>query len=317
MINRFLLRIKIIQILYSHYNGGEKTFAIAERELFYSLERAYDLYYHLFSLAPVITSLAEARMEVRKNRLLPSSEDLKPNTRFVENQFVKQLANNKFFNEYIAKRKLSWSDDRVIVKELLEEILNSDFYNDYLEATTSDYEEDKKLWRKIFRNIISNSSNLEESLEDQSIYWTDLLEHTVTFIDKTIKNFDVSRGHLQPLQSKYRNEREDVEFARKLLRQTLENERDFRKLISKNTSNWDIERIAFMDILIMQTALAEVTAFPNIPINVSLNEYIEIAKYYSTEKSGAFLNGVLDKIINELKKDNKLIKVVNFDERNV
>jgi N utilization substance protein B len=316
MINRFLLRIRVVQILYSHYHGGEQTAAAAEKELFHSLDRAYDLYFHLLNLVMVITNLADARLETRKNRLLPSSADLCPNTRFVENQFVKQLSSNKFFKEYLKTRKLSWADDPIIVKELLEKILSSVFYSDYLKAPSFGYENDKRLWRKIFRNIISNNNSLEESLEEQSIYWTDLLDHTVSFIEKTIKNFDISRGHLQSLQKKYGNEYDDVEFARRLLRKTLENENEYRELISKNTSNWDVERIAFMDILIMQVALAELTCFPNIPVNVSLYEYIEIGKYYSTEKSGLFINGVLDKIVNELKKENKLIKVVSFSGRN-
>lgn len=313
MINRILLRIKVIQILYAFYKGEGKTALMVEKELFHSVEKTYDLYYHLLNLVLLITDYAESRIESKRNKLRPSPEDLNPNTRFIDNRFVTQLRKNKQFVSYLTERKLSWVNHPEIVKELYEEIIACDFYQEYMDSDDVDYHADKDVWRKIFKRIILQNENLDGSIEDQSIFWTDDVEIVVSFVIKTIKRFEQETGADQVLLPMFKDE-EDAEFARKLLKGVLKNGNTYREIIDKHTQNWELDRIAFMDILIMEVALSELMDFPTIPVNVTLNEYIEIAKNYSTDKSGTFINGVLDNIVGQLKKENKLIKVVMFSK---
>ena len=313
MINRVLLRIKIIQILYSYYKSDSKSLPLAEKELFHSIQKTYDLYFHLLQLSIEITRFASEKIETKRNRLRPTEEDLHPNTRFIENKFVIQLSENIQFNEYLSANKLSWVNDSEIIRVLFEEIVASDFYAEYMNTSEVGYAADKDIWRKIFKKIILQSEDLDDSIQDQNIYWTDDIEMVVSFIIKTIKRFDVANGTEQPLLPMFKDQ-EDAEFATKLMRSVLTKADELRMMIDINTKNWELDRIAFMDIVIMQVALAELLDFPTIPINVTLNEYIEIAKNYSTEKSGTFINGVLDNIVGQLKKENKLIKVVMFSD---
>lgn len=313
MINRVLLRIKIIQILYAYYKSDGKTAMMVEKELFHSIEKTYDLYFHLLNLAVMLTDYAVSRIEAKKNKLRPSPEDLNPNTRFIDNTFVAQLRSNIQFNDYLTKNKLSWVNHPDVIKELFEEIIASDFYEEYMTQDLTDYTADKDVWRKIYKKIILQNEELDNSIEDQSIFWTDDVEMVISFIQKTIKRFSQEAGARQPLLPMFKDD-EDVEFAKKLLHGVLKNGLSYREIIDKNTKNWELDRIAFMDILIMEVAMSELMDFPTIPVNVTLNEYIEIAKNYSTDKSGTFVNGVLDNIVGQLKKDNQLIKVVMFSK---
>ena len=313
MINRVLLRIKIIQILYSFYKGDGNSVPAAEKELFHSIERTYDLYFHLLQLSIEITQYAASRIESKRNKLRPSEEDLNPNTRFIDNSFIQQLTTNTQFVEYLTNQKLSWVNHPDTIKQLYEELIKTGFYADYMNAATVDYAADKDIWRKIYKKICLQSEELDNSIEDQSIYWVDDLEIVISFVIKTIKRFDQSAQENQSLLPMFKDQ-EDADFARKLLRAVLTHGNEYRQMIDENTKNWELDRIAYMDILIMQVALAEIMVFPTIPVNVTLNEYIEIAKNYSTEKSGTFINGVLDNIVGQLKKDNKLIKVVMFSD---
>lgn len=313
MINRVLLRIKIIQILYSYYKSGDKTALMVEKELFYSIEKTYDLYYHLLNLAIAITDYAVQKTEARKNKLRPTAEDLNPNTRFTDNLFLNQLRNNSQLNAYLLERKLSWVNYPQVIKELHEEIVNSELYGEYIASPAGNYELDKEFWRKIFKKVILTSETLDESIEEQSIYWTDDVEIVTSFIIKTIKRFDQNAKNDQALLPMFKDE-EDADFARKLLKGVLKNGDSYLEMIDQNTRNWELERIAFMDTLIMEVAMSELMDFPTIPVNVTLNEYIEIAKNYSTDKSGTFINGVLDNIVSQLKEQNKLMKVVMFSK---
>ena len=313
MINRVLLRIKIIQILYSFYKSDGKSMPVAEKELFHSIEKTYDLYFHLLQLSVEITRFATDKIETKRNRLRPTEEDLNPNTRFIDNAFIAQLSENVQFVEYLSSHKLTWVNNSEIIKVLYEEVVSSDFYAEYMNVSETGYAADKDIWRKIFKKIILQSEVLDDSIQDQNIYWTDDIEMVVSFIIKTIKRFDSANGEDQPLLPMFKDQ-EDAEFASKLMRSVLTKANMLREMIDKNTKNWELDRIAFMDIVIMEVALAELLDFPTIPVNVTLNEYIEIAKTYSTEKSGTFINGVLDNIVGQLRKENKLIKVVMFSD---
>lgn len=307
MINRVLIRLKIVQIVYAYYQNGGKNLDTAEKELFFSLSKAYDLYNYLLLLMVEVTKQANKRLNAAKNKLVPTKEELFPNTKFVENRFIAQLEVNKQLLEFSNNQKKTWENEADFVKTLCDKILESDIYKEYMSSETSSYEEDRELWRKLYKNIIFNNIELDQVLEDQSLYWNDDKEIVDTFVLKTIKRFDEKNGAKQELLPEFKDE-EDQDFARRLFRRTILNADYYRHLISENTKNWDLDRVAFMDVVIMQIALAEILSFPNIPVSVSLNEYVEIAKLYSTPKSGGFINGTLDGIVNSLKKENKLTK---------
>lgn len=307
MINRVLIRLKIVQIVYAYYQNGGKNLDTAEKEFFFSLSKAYDLYNYLLLLMVEVTKQANKRLNAAKNKLVPTKEELFPNTKFVENRFIAQLEVNKQLLEFSNNQKKTWENEADFVKTLCDKILESDIYKEYMASETSSYEEDRELWRKLYKNIIFNNIELDQVLEDQSLYWNDDKEIVDTFVLKTIKRFDEKNGAKQELLPEFKDE-EDQDFARRLFRRTILNADYYRHLISENTKNWDLDRVAFMDVVIMQIALAEILSFPNIPVSVSLNEYVEIAKLYSTPKSGGFINGTLDGIVNSLKKENKLTK---------
>ena len=307
MINRVLNRLKIVQIIYAYYQNGGKNLDTAEKELFFSLSKAYDLYNYLLLLMVEVTKQANKKLNAAKNKLIPTKEELFPNTKFVENRFIAQLEVNKQLLDFAGNQKKTWENEADFVKSLCEQIMESDIYKEYMASETSSYEEDREVWRKIYKKIIFNNAELDQVLEDQSLYWNDDKEIVDTFVLKTIKRFEEKNGAKQELLPEFKDD-EDQDFARRLFRRAILNSDYYRHLISENTKNWDLDRVAFMDVIIMQIALAEVLSFPNIPVSVSLNEYVEIAKLYSTPKSGGFINGTLDGIVNQLKKENKLTK---------
>lgn len=307
MINRALIRLKVIQIVYAYYQNGSKNLDTAEKELFFSLNKAYDLYNYLLLLIVEVTKYAEKRIWAGKNKLRPTPEELNPNMKFVENRFAAQLECNEQLRAFMENQKRSWSNDEEFVKTLYERILTSDCYQEYMADKYRSYEADRELWRKLYKTLIFDNVELDALLEEQSLYWNADKEIVDTFVLKTIKRFDVKLGAKQPLLPEYKDE-EDQEFARRLFRRTILNADYYRHLMMENTKNWSLERVAFMDLVIMQVAIAEILSFPNIPISVSLNEYVELAKLYSTPKSPSFINGMLDAIVNQLKKENKLIK---------
>ena len=307
MINRVLIRLKIIQIVYAYYQNGGKNIDASEKELFFSLSKAYDLYNYLLLLIVAVTNYAQKRIDAAKSKLAPTPEELSPNMKFVENKFVAQLEVNKQLANFSTNQKRSWNNDEDFVKGLYEQIIVSDIYKEYMSSTVSSYENDRELWRKLYKTFIYNNEDLDVLLEDQSLYWNDDKYIIDTFVMKTIKRFDERNGANQQLLPEFKDD-EDQEFARRLFRRTILNSDYYRHLISENTRNWDLDRVAFMDVVIMQCALAEILSFPNIPVSVSLNEYVDIAKIYSTPKSGSFVNGTLDGLVNQLKKEGKLTK---------
>lgn len=307
MINRVLIRLKIIQIVYAYYQNGSKNLDSAEKELFFSLSKAYDLYNYLLMLIIALTNYAQKRIDTAKSKLSPTAEDLHPNLKFVENKFANQLAVNIQLNAFITNQKKTWDNNQDFIKELYDTIIGSDIYKEYMASSESSYNADRELWRKLYKTYVLNNESLDALLEEQSLYWNDDKEIVDTFVLKTIKRFDEKEGANQDLLPEFKDE-EDREFAARLFRRTILNEEYYRHLISENVKNWNIDRVAFMDVIIMQCALAETLSFPNIPVSVTLNEYVEIAKLYSTPKSGSFINGTLDGIVNHLKKDGKLTK---------
>lgn len=307
MINRDLIRIRIVQIVYAWYQNSNNNLKNAEKELLFGFQKSYDLYYYLLLLMVKLTDMYESRIETKKNKFLPSEEDLHPNTHLIENKFIRQLKTNNHFIHYLNNRPMSWEENENFIKNLLDNILESETYKTYSELENPTYDDDRDFWRKTFKQFIYNNEELNEILEDESIYWNDDVEIVQTFVLKTIKQFSEENGADQPLLPMFKDE-EDKRYALKLLDETILNEKKYRSLIEKHIDKWDLDRIAFMDMIIMQVAVAEIFSFESIPTRVTLNEYIEIAKAYSTPKSGSFVNGILDAIVNEIKKDNLIFK---------
>ncbi len=307
MINRILIRIRVIQIVYAWYQNRDKDLNQVERELLLGLQKSYDLYYYLLQLMIEITDLHEERVNTKKNKFLPTHEDLNPNMHIINNQFISQLRNNSMFVSYTANRPMSWELNQNFARGILDKIIESDTYKEYAELAKPTYNDDKEFWRKSFRTFIHRNEELDDILEDESIFWNDDIEIVQSFVLKTIKQFNKTAGEDFILLPMF-NDDEDRDYATTLLRETLANGQKYREMIAKNADNWDFERIAFMDVVIMQVAVAELYKFENIPIRVTLNEYIDLAKSYSTPKSSTFINGVLDAIVTEMKKDKTIFK---------
>ena len=307
MINRNLIRIRIVQLVYSWYQGTNKDLRKAEKELLFGLQKSYDLYYYMLLLMIEITKMYNDRVETKRNKFLPTEEDINPNTHILKNKFILQLEGNDQLSSYINERPMSWTNNETIVRHILESILESDTYLNYSQIDNPTYNEDREFWRKIFKQFICGNEELDELLEDECIYWNDDIEIVQSFVLKTIKKFSEELGTKQLLLPMFKDE-EDKNFALKLLHETVLSENKFRELIESHTDKWDFERIALMDLVIMQIALAEIFSFDSIPINVSLNEYIEISKSYSTPKSGTFINGILNAIVQYIKKENIIFK---------
>ena len=309
MINRELIRIKVVQLTYAYYQNGNRNLDNAEKELLFSLSKAYDLYNLLLELIVAVAREERRRVEIGSQRALREGKEL-PSTKFVENKFSTQLEDNKMLKQFVEAQKLSWEDNIEFVRKLCNLIEDSSLYQEYMASDDDDYEADREVWRKLYKAVIQDNEDLDALLEEKSIYWNDDKEIVDTFVLKTIKRFDPSAGKKQELLPEY-NDDEDKEFARKLFRATILNADQYQRYMSDASRNWDFSRLAYMDVVIMQIAIAEMMTFMNIPVSVTINEYVGLAKLYSTVKSGGYINGMLDTIARFLVETGELNKPVD------
>jgi N utilization substance protein B len=307
MISRRILRIKILQLLYAYFQGADTAMAKFEKELFFSIQKTYDLYHYLLLLIIDVADYANSRIEIARQKKIPTREDLNPNTKFVENQVIQQLRVNRQLNQYLNTTRLSWVNSPELIKKLHNRIRMTPYFKEYMEHPERSYEEDKKLIIEIYSSEIINTESIYQTLEEQSIYWNDEVEFVISMIAKTIKDFKEDDKEAAELMQLFKND-DDRDFARDLFRKSVVHKEEYIKLIESYTENWDVERIAFLDMLILVMAITEAVAFPSIPTRVTINEYLEIAKFYSTEKSSVFINGLLDKIFKYLKDNQKIVK---------
>jgi N utilization substance protein B len=309
MINREIIRIKIVQLTYAYYQNGNKNIDTAEKELFFSLSKAYDLYNYLLLLIVAITKEARRRLEIAQGKAKREGT-AEPSQKFAFNRFALQLENNKQLLEFAETQKRSWADTPEFIGKLFELIEQSQIYKDYIESEDDDYATDRELWRRVYRTLIQENDDLDALLEEQSLYWNDDKDVVDTFVLKTIKRFDEKNGDKQELLSEYDSD-EEKDYARKLFRATILNADEYQRLMSESSRNWDFSRLAYMDVIIMQIAIAEMLTFPSIPISVTINEYVELAKFYSTPRSGGYINGMLDTIAHHLVKTGRLLKSID------
>ncbi len=307
MISRRIIRIKALQVLFAYFKGENDSILKAENELFHSITRAYDLYFYLLLLLVELRDHANNRLELARQKLVPSHDDLNPNTRFVENRVIKLIESNPIIQEYWKKSKLSWVNYPELIKKLYQKVSASEYFEAYMNSEANDFVSDRQLLVSILNRELDEFEDLEQCLEEQSLYWFNDVDFIAGMVGKTVKkltNESTSRFAIPEMLKDI----DDEEFARKLVRKTILNHPQNVKLIDQFTVNWELERIASMDILIMEMAITEITEFPTIPVRVSFNEYIELSKYYSTEQSSTFVNGVLDKLIAQLRSENRINK---------
>ncbi len=266
----------------------------AEKELLFSLSKAYDLYNYLLQLIVAVTKEARKRYDVEVARAQREGTEM-PSQRFAYNRFAVQLEGNIMLEEWVNAKKSTWNEDVEFLRKLYTTIVNSDIYAEYMASDEDGYAQDREFWRKAYKQFIMDNEDLDALLEEKSLYWNDDKEVVDTFVIKTIKRFDPETQEAQELLPEYKDE-EDRDFARKLFRSTILNADRFQHYMSEASRNWDFSRLAYMDVVIMQIAIAEFLTFPNIPATVTINEYVDLAKQYSTSRSGKYVNGMLDNI---------------------
>lgn len=306
MINRKLIRVKIVQLTYAYYQNGHHNMDTAEKELLFSLSKAYDLYNYLLGLIVAITQEERRRVDIATRRAEREGTET-PSQRFAFNKFATQLEENKQLNLFMEDKKMSWENDVEAVRKLCDQIERSPLYQEYMMSDAEDYETDRELWRRIYRTLIQGNEDLDAILEEKSLYWNDDKEIVDTFVLKTIKRFDPANKADQELLPEY-DDTEDREYAQKLFRSTILNADTYQRYMSETSRNWNFSRLAYMDVVLMQIAIAEMLTFPNIPISVTINEYVDLAKLYSTPKSGGYINGMLDAIARHLVDTGRLLK---------
>jgi len=307
MISRRLIRVKAFQVLYAHFTAGEESLTKAEKQLFFSIEKTYDLYFSLMLLVLDSAAMARQKMEAAKQKRMPTREDLMPNTRFVDNPLINQLERNLHLHQRADRKKLSWTNHPELVKAFYKMLIESDLYMEYMSMEESTYEQDKKFVLQIFTQLISHFDLLLQELEEMSIFWNDDLDFVISMLVKSLRKFKANSDEYTTFMPMFKND-EDRDFAQELVRKAVVQYPDNQKIIAGFIKNWDVERVAHTDLLIMNMAITELIQFPSIPVKVTLDEYIDIAKYYSTQKSNTFINGILDKATTQLRAEGKINK---------
>lgn len=311
MLNRRHLRIKVLQALYAFYQTQDKDLYAAEKEMLKAIERIYDLYLYLFLTFPELKAKGEYRLAENKKKLLPSDEDLNPNRKFVDNAIINIIENQVDIRTEAENRRVNWigAEEQEIFRKMYLAIRESEAYFQFMNNGETGFEEDKQFAIQLFKAEIANFEPLYDYFEEKSVHWLDDIDLACAMVIKTIKTFSEEDGADNAILPLYKENDDEKQFIQELLRNTVKMEKENEQLIDELTANWEIDRIARMDIILMKMALTEMRVFSNIPVKVTLNEYIEISKFYSTPKSNIFINGVLDKAIDRLKKEKKIVKI--------
>ena len=309
MLNRRHLRIKVLQALYAYFQSNEESYARSEKEMMLAIDRIYDLYLYLLLSFGELQEIAVLRLEENKNKLRPSPEDLNPNLKFVENKIFKLLGESSDLRNISEKNKVNWVGDvnREMFKKMLLQIRESETFFSYMNDDENSFEHDLEFSCSLFKTEIANSPLLYHFFEEKSIHWLDDIDLACSMVLKTLKTIKKDEAlNFLPL---FKDPEDEIPFVKTLLRKTIDNDKENLELIDELTNNWELDRIAKMDILLMKMAITELQEFNNIPTKVTLNEYIEISKFYSTPKSNGFINGILDRAIEKLQSENKITKI--------
>jgi transcription antitermination protein NusB len=313
MLGRRHYRIKVLQALYAYFQGGESRIEIAEKNLLNSLEKVYELYYLQLSFLLEVIHFYRFRIEESKNKFLPTPEEVNPNYKLSENRLILQLQQNRQLNDQFAKYKISWTEEQEMVRKVYQKLKTGKDHGEYMNSGINSYHDDQVFLEKLFRKYIAKSPDLQAYFEERSIFWDDDFEVAALFVIKTIKLMSEDFGDsdsLTGLLNKGQEEdpEDDRKFILELFRMTIMNSDESDKLIDARTRNWELERIALTDILLIKMAITELTCFSQIPVKVTMNEYIEISKQFSSHKSKLFINGIIDKLVSDLTEENKIRK---------
>ena len=306
MLSRRVLRTKVVKAVYAHQQCENMTPVTSEKNLVLSIDRAYDLYFHLLALVPAIAEYAAERIRIGENKKLPTYDDLHPNRKFVENKVIARLVEDENLQIELSNRKLSWKNHRDLIVALYNALIRQPFYQKYMASEERSFREDAQLVSDIYMTMLEEFEPLDSALEEQSILWNDDLGFLLTMVSRTILSMRESHEAIK-LMPQFKSE-EDLDYAKKLLRYSIAGYDRISLLLDDSMNNWDIERVALMDKIILVTAISEAENFTSIPTRVTMNEYIDIAKSYSTESSGSFINGILDRLISQLVNDGKIVK---------
>ena len=308
MINRDIIRRKAVQLTYAYFQNGYHNIENAEKEFLFSLSKAYHLYNTLLLLVVAVTKMARKRYDVAAARADREGQE-RPSDRFAFNKFVTQLEENTMLRTFVEEQRNVWDDKVEFVKNLFLRIEESEMYQEFMASDDDSYDAHRELWRKIYKYFVEDNEDLSALLEEESLYWNDDKEIVDSFVLKTIKRFDEKNGKNQELLPEY-TDVEDREYARRLFRAAIMNSDQYQRYMTEASRNWDFSRLAYMDVVIMQLAIAEMLTFPAIPVSVTLNEYVELAKEYSTGRSAGYINGMLDTIARHLINTNKMHKTM-------
>ncbi len=308
MLNRRQLRIKILQSLYAFFQSKSDDIAIGKKELLHSVNRMYDMYIYYMLVFNELNAMSILKKEDAKKRLVQNDNNLAVNKYFVENEFVKALSVNKSLKKESEKLKINWVGDveQDVMMKLFKYITSTKLFSSIISNENSDFSIDKTDCIQLFKKEICNFDLIHNYFEEISIYWVDDIDHVCSMVIKTLKSFEDPNLENQSILPLYKDDEKD--FTLKLYQNTISNKEANDKLLAKYTKNWDQDRLAKMDMILMNMAINEARSFSSIPIKVTLNEYIEISKYYSTPKSNGFINGILDNVFEDLKKDGKIVK---------
>ncbi len=307
MFNRRFLRIKVLQILYAHW-AKSQTVDASLKEMEQSMNKTLDLFYTLLYIYVELTRNIDNLIEIRKNRITARERDLNPNKQFVENEFIKMLTEHESFNREIRNRKINLSQDKTDIKNLARDLIDSPDYIEYTESSNSSFEKDKKFVQHLFDVILYNSESLYKLLEGLNVYWTGDIDQVMKKISQFIAHAQEGKPATMIFPSLYKNE-DDRIFARDLLLKSIVKKYEYEKIIESHVFNWDIDRITQTDRLVLILAVTEILNFPSIPVKVTINEYIEISKMYSSPKNAKFVNGVIDKTVHEMQKKQMFTKL--------
>lgn len=306
MINREIIRTKVVQLTYAYYQNGNFNMANAEKELLFSLSKAYHLYHYLLDFIVAVTREERYRYELACQRAEREGTQ-PPSPRFAYNRFAVQLEENKSLLKFVEEQNVTWKEDIEFVRKICNLIEQTSLYTDYMNSEEDSYEADRELWRRLYKQVIQGNEEMDAVFEEKSLYWNDDKEVVDTFVLKTIKRFDPNMKDEQTLLPEYKDD-EDRDYALRLFQATINHGEEYQGFMSEVSRNWDLSRLAYMDVIIMQIAIAEMLTFPAIPVSVTINEYVNIAKIYSTPRSGGYINGMLDAIARNLTQDGLMLK---------
>jgi len=308
MFNRRILRTKVLQVLYATYKKDENSLKKAENELTFSIQRSYDLMYYLVLLLEDVTAYAKKITDIRQNKRFATPEEKNPNLRFINNRITDLLTLHEKYISHINERKLSWDNNPELVRKIYQTIEKSEVFDIYMNQKDDSFRNDKRIIQFFFSEVLYNCRDLFDSLEEQSIFWFSDIDFVITKLSHIIDNVKKENVLSLRFPDIYKQD-DDKDFVFKILHNTLIHTEEYTEIINQIVVNWDVERIADTDKFILLTAISEIIKFPSIPVKVTFNEYIEIAKKFGSEKSGSFINGILDKIIKHLEKENMFKKL--------